>query len=356
VSNAALPTPYQLGEHISFKLWKTAGDFFRKRSRTWLYCYAVLLVGLIGFLDYLTGYEVAFYPFYALPILLMVWFCGRRAALMIAAVSSVVWYVADRAAGHPYSREWLRVWEADVRFMFFFLVVVAGLTLKKQRDFSRAQLELSERSRLLEQEIISVSEREQARIGRDLHDDICQYLVAIAYSAGMLRQDLEKEGSSKTAAAAEIASLLQDAVVRTRDLGRGLSPVDSDQDGLASALEGLAASVSKLMDVSCSLIYPETISIPDNSRAIHLFRIAQEAVSNAVKHGRATSVIVALEQSDSELALRISDNGIGFSPEHVAKRGMGLNTMRYRAEVEGGQLDIEPNVPNATKDGKPVGH
>lgn len=308
----------------------------------------MVLVGLIGILDYLTGYEVEFFPFYSIPIILMVWWSGERGALFIAVVSAVVWYGVDIATGHVYSLEWLRVWQAIVRLTFFFLVVISGMALKKQRDFNRAQLALSERLRAMEQEIISVSEREQERIGRDLHDGVCQYLVAIAYTAGLLKQDLQREAPAKAATAGEIADLLQDAVVRTRDLARGLSPVDSDEDGLASALEGLALRTSKLMGVSCFLIYPKSVSIPDNSQAVHLFRIAQEAVSNAVKHGHARAVIIALESTDYELALRVSDDGIGFDPAKVEKRGMGLNTMRYRAHMEGGKLDIEPNSPTGT--------
>lgn len=308
----------------------------------------MLLVGLIGVLDYLTGYEVEFFPFYSIPIFLMVWRNGRNSALFIAVLSAIVWYGVDMATGHIYSQEWLRVWQALVRLVFFFLVVVAGVAMKRQRDFSSAQLELSERLRSMEQEIITVSEREQMRIGRDLHDGVCQYLVAIAYTAGLLKQDLQQEAPAKAATAGEIADLLQDAVVRTRDLARGLSPVDSDVDGLASALEELASSTSKLMGVSCSLIYPQSVSIPDNSQAIHLFRIAQEAVSNAVKHGHARTVIIALESTDYELSLRVSDDGIGFDPASIEKRGMGLNTMRYRAHMEGGHLDIESNSPTGT--------
>jgi len=159
---------------------------------------------------------------------------------------------------------------------------------------------------------------------------------------------LEKEAPAKAATAGEIADLLQDAVVTARDLARGLSPVDSDEDGLASALEGLALRTTKLMGVSCFLIYPKSVSIPDNTRAIHLYRIAQEAVSNAVKHGHARAVIIALESTDFELSLRVSDDGVGFDPGKVEKRGMGLNTMRYRAHMEGGHLDIEPNSPTGT--------
>ncbi|MEP6672706.1 MAG: sensor histidine kinase [Chthoniobacter sp.] len=309
---------------------------------------AIFLVGLIGVLDYLTDYEVEFFPFYSIPILLMVWWSGRKGAVLTAVLSAIVWYCVDMATGHIYSQEWLRLWQAVVRLIFFLLVVVAGLASKRQRDFSRAQLELSERLRLMEQEIISVSEREQVRIGHDLHDGVCQYLVAIAYTAGLLKQDLEKEAPAKAATAGEIADLLQDALVTARDLARGLSPVDSDEDGLASALESLALRTSKLMGVSCFLIYPKSVSIPDNTRAIHLFRIAQEAVSNAVKHGHARSVIIALESTGFELSLRVSDDGIGFDPGKVEKGGMGLNTMRYRAHMEGGHLDIEPNSPTGT--------
>jgi signal transduction histidine kinase len=225
-------------------------------------------------------------------------------------------------------------------------VIVAGLAFKRQRDLDQEQLRLSERLRLMEQELISISEREQVRIGRDLHDGLCQYLVAIAYTAGLLKQDLEKEASAKAGTAGEIADLLQDAVVRTRDVARGLSPVDSDEDGLASALEELASRTSKLMGISCFVIYPQTVSFPDNSLAVHLFRIAQEAVNNAAKHGHARSVIIALESGDTELSLRVSDDGRGFDPARVERRGMGLNTMRYRAHMVGGRLDIEPNVPS----------
>jgi signal transduction histidine kinase len=348
VTKTVPPTAISVQEDSSLRFLKGVPQFFRKRSTTWLYFDAVLLVGLIGVLDYLTGYEVEFFPFYSIPIFLMVWRNGRNSALFIAVLSAIVWYGVDMATGHIYSQEWLRVWQALVRLVFFFLVVVAGVAMKRQRDFSSAQLELSERLRSMEQEIITVSEREQMRIGRDLHDGVCQYLVAIAYTAGLLKQDLQQEAPAKAATAGEIADLLQDAVVRTRDLARGLSPVDSDVDGLASALEELASSTSKLMGVSCSLIYPQSVSIPDNSQAIHLFRIAQEAVSNAVKHGHARTVIIALESTDYELSLRVSDDGIGFDPASIEKRGMGLNTMRYRAHMEGGHLDIESNSPTGT--------
>ena len=342
------PPAISVPEDGSSRFFQGVTEFFRKQSPGWLYFEIILLTGLIGTLDYLTGYEVEFFPFYSIPILLAVWCGGRKGAVLIATLCAIVWYTVDRAAGHGYSQEWLRIWQATVRMFFFFIVVVAGVAWKRQRDSSRAQLELSERLRAMERELIGVSEREQVRIGRDLHDGLCQYLVAIAYTAGLLKHDLEKEASGKAATAGEIADLLQDAVVRTRDLARGLSPVDSDVDGLASALEELASRTTKLTGVSCFLIYPKSVSIPDNAQAIHLYRIAQEAVGNAVKHSHARSVIIALESTEHELSLRVSDDGIGFDPAKVEKRGMGLNTMHYRAHAAGGHLDIEPNSPTGT--------
>lgn len=346
MSHPALPSGVPLAEQSSFKLWRRFSAFYGRRSPLGLYFDAVVLVGLCGILDYLTGYEVAFFPFYAIPVFLMLWFGGNRAAFFIAVACAIAWYLADRGAGHVYSREWLRVWEALVRLLFFGLVIMTGLAFKRQLDADHEQLRLSERLRLMEQELINISEQEQVRIGRDLHDGVCQYLVAIAYTAGLLKHDLQKDASARAGTAGEIADLLQDAVVRTRDVARGLSPVDSDEDGLASALEELASRTSRLTGISCSVIYPQTVSFPDNSIAVHLFRITQEAVNNAVKHGNARSIIIALESSATELSLRISDDGIGFDPAGVEKGGMGLNTMRYRAHIVGGRLDIEPNFPS----------
>ena len=161
--------------------------------------------------------------------------------------------------------------------MFFCLVMFAGSIFKQQRDSIRARVELLERSEQLEREIIDISEREQQRIGRDLHDGVCQYLAAIGFSAAILSRDLERESSIRAQKAGEIANLLQDALKQTRDLARGLSPVDRDECGLESALNELASSTSRLSGIPCSFICVGQVEIRDNARAVHLFRIAQEA-------------------------------------------------------------------------------
>jgi len=322
--------------------------FLQNQSRFRLFAEALALGMVVGSIDYLTGYNVTIYPFYSIPILMVVWFGDIQLAAVISVLCTVFWWWADKAAGHQYPTEWLRLWEAIMRFMFFSLVMVAGWTFKKQRDNIRARLELLERAQQLEQEIITISEREQERIGRDLHDEVCQYLAAIGFTASMLKQELENQSNALAKSAGDIATLLQDAAMRTRDLARGLSPVDRDEGGLESALEELASTTSRLAGISCTVICPESVQTTDNAQAIHLYRIAQEALSNALKHGHAKSVVIALEASDGTCSLRVSDDGIGFNPSPGERKGMGLSIMRYRARMISGKLEIQPNSPLGT--------
>jgi signal transduction histidine kinase len=324
------------------------GPFLLRQSRFQLFAEVLVLCIVVGAIDYLTGYDITIYPFYSIPILVMVWFGDIKLATVISVLCTVFWWWADKASGHYYPSEWLRLWEAIMRFAYFALVMFAGWAFKKQRDNIRARLELLERAQQLEQEIITISEREQERIGRDLHDDICQYLAAIGFSASMLKQQLESQSHALAKNAGDIASLLQDAAMRTRDLARGLSPVDRDEGGLNSALEELASTSSKLAGISCTVICPENVPVTDNIQAIHLFRIAQEALSNAVKHGRAKSVVIALEVSDGACSLRVSDDGVGFNPLPGERKGMGLKIMRYRARMISGKFEIQPNSPSGT--------
>jgi signal transduction histidine kinase len=232
--------------------------------------------------------------------------------------------------------------------MFFCLVMFAGSIFKQQRDSIRARVELLERSQQLEREIIDISERERQRIGRDLHDGVCQYLAAIGFSAAILSRDLERESSIGAKRAGEIANLLQDALKRTHDLARGLSPVDRHEGGLESALNELASSTSRLAGISCYFVSVGPVKIRDNAHAVHLFRIAQEALNNAIKHGQAKAVVVALEASDGAVSLRVSDDGVGFDPSSCERKGMGLNLMRYRARMLAGTLEIQSNSPAGT--------
>lgn len=320
--------------------------FLGKQPKGWLMIHALLLVFVVGFFDYATGYEVAFFPFYSIPILIALWFGGTAEAICISLLSAAVWWCADRATGHVYSHEWLRFWDTIVRLMFFCLVVATGVAIRRKRDTDRARIDLLERSRQLELEIINISERERQRIGRDLHDSLGQYLVAISFAADALKRDLGK-GMPVTEAAAGIAESIHHAVVRARDLAVGLSPVDRDEGGLEAALEKFAHSVTRLTGIECRFHASGMLQACENTRATHVFRIAQEATNNALKHARPKAIDITLDTKESLLVLGVRDDGDGFEPEAVS-RGMGLNIMRYRANTIGGTLEINRFIPHGT--------
>jgi signal transduction histidine kinase len=329
-------------------LWHRCDRHLRGWGPGRLLLLALGLLTIIAIVDDTTGYEISVYPFYALPVLLVFWYGGVPLALCLAAISAIVWWIIDWRSGHTYSAEWLWVWEALVRFLGYSLVIFAAWTFRRQRNAMRARLALLERSRRLEAEIISISDREQQRIGRDLHDGVCQYLAAIALSASMLKRELEKFESPYAERVDDLANAVRQVGHRTRELARGLSPVDRDEGGLESALEELAVTTGSLTGIACSFAAPGEALVPATSRDVHLFRIAQEAVSNALKHSRAQRIVIALENGKEGCSLRISDNGTGFQPTLVSEGGMGLRTMRYRAQIIGGQFEILSDSSNGT--------
>ena len=323
-------------------------SFYRRQSQVSIFLQALALVGAVGIVDYITGYEVTIYPFYSIPILLALWCGNKRAAIAISICSALAWLGADVASGHIYSREWLRGWDTIVRWMFFGLVIFAGMAIRQQRDAHRARVELLERMHRLEKDITEISEQERQRIGRDLHDGVCQQLVAIAFTAGLLKKELEGDAPMHASTAKDIADRLQAATVETRDLARGLSPVDRDARGLESALNDLASTTSRLMGFSCVFHCPEPVQIKDNSVSVHLFRIAQEALSNAARHSGAHSVTISLEGDEEKLSLRVADDGSGLRLRENGHRGIGLKIMAYRARTIGGILRIGANSPQGT--------
>jgi len=220
-------------------------------------------------------------------------------------------------------------------------VAWAGAALKEKHDAIRARIDLLEHAHRLESEIIEISEREQRRIGRDLHDGLCQHFAAIGCGVASLRADLlQQHMPNEAAVAAELAELLNNGVVQARDLARGLVPVHMEA-GLSFALEELVGSVSRLQDIECTFDSDEKVEIGDASAATHLYRIAQEAINNACRHGASSIVRLALVEEGDSATLSISDNGRGISNTSNGSRGLGLNIMSYRARLVGGNLAIE---------------
>ncbi len=199
----------------------------------------------------------------------------------------------------------------------------------------------------VEQEVLLVSEREKRRIGQDLHDSLCQELAAAAFFLESTAQRMGINHPAEAEVLTEAARIVNANVGLARDLARGLHPVELSSSGLANALRELAFRTSQISGVSCNLELPRQIRIRNEGVALNLYRIAQEAVANATKNGKATKITVRLERDRRDLSLLVRDNGKGFA---VAKpgRGMGLHIMKYRADVIGAQLTIESREGRGT--------
>ena len=194
----------------------------------------------------------------------------------------------------------------------------------------------------LEREILEVSDREQRRIGHDLHDGLCQHLAGIEMMSHVLATQLSARSKAAAFRAGEIARHVREAIAQTRSLARGLSPVTLESEGLASALHEHAVTIEKMFGVHCRLDHDAPVPAASPAMATHLFRLAQEAVSNAIKHGRATEIAIHLRADPGWITLEVADNGTGFTPENQASAsGMGLRIMKFRAGMLGGTLAIE---------------
>lgn len=200
--------------------------------------------------------------------------------------------------------------------------------------------DVTERERL-ERQILEISEQEQERIGQDIHDGLCQLLSGIKFKTTLLEQKLTARGLAQAQDAAALESLLNTAITQARNVARGLHPVDLEARGLMFALESLAASVSAVYGVACACRFGRPVLVHDHVVATHLYRIAQEAITNAIKHGRASAILVRLSRAGDGLTLEVQDNGVGFSARPKKRPGMGVPLMRYRARAIGAGLEIQ---------------
>ena len=233
----------------------------------------------------------------------------------------------------------------DANFLEFLPGVVERTLqqLENQRKLATAEEALKKETELnasLLEQLLKVSEREQRRIGDDLHDGLGQVLAGIEMMSQALELRLEKNKAKEAASAGEIARLVREAISQTKDLSRGLSPVALEAEGLMAALQAMAASAEHRFRIRCEFICPKPILVADNAVATHLFRIAQEGVSNAVKHGKAKRVWITLERAGTTTILTVRDNGIGLAAAPKTG-GMGMHIMQYRARMIGATVAVE---------------
>src|SRR6266513_2891525 len=200
--------------------------FFIRQSATLAFVEALALLFAISWLDLATGHQVSLVLFYTAPIVFAVWLCDNKSVFVIAGLAGVLWSWADLARGNSYPSDTIQAWEIAIRFAFFLLVGLAGIGIREKQHAANARISLLQHAQRLEKQIIEVSEYEQQRIGRDLHDGLCQFLAAIGYAVTSLKLNLQERGlANLSATAAEIEKLLGESVKQARDLAHGLVPV-----------------------------------------------------------------------------------------------------------------------------------
>jgi two-component system sensor histidine kinase NreB len=211
-----------------------------------------------------------------------------------------------------------------------YIAIRTDITQRKKQEQERA---------VLERQVLEISDRERRRIGQDLHDGLGQHLTGIELMLNTLESRLQSVASEEASQASKISQHVRDAIRQAKSLARGLSPVDLEANGLMSALQELASTIRDIFRINGSFYAPKPVLIQDNDLATHLFRIAQEAVSNAVKHSGATSIQIELTNPAGRIELMVSDNGSGMRER--SSGGMGLRIMEYRASIIGGQIWVD---------------
>ncbi|MEO8352559.1 MAG: PAS domain S-box protein [Chthoniobacteraceae bacterium] len=203
------------------------------------------------------------------------------------------------------------------------------------------------RRRRAERQVLEISEHERRTFGRDVHDSLCQSLTGAAYLAEHLWRQMRELSSEAAAQANEIAGVIRQCAEEARTLARGLCPVTMGENGLVTALHELTAEVARRSSVECLLEFDDHQAFDDSEVATNLYRIAQEAVTNAIKHGRPKSILIQLANANGSTTLRVRDDGKGIR-KRSKQSGMGLHTMQYRATIIGGTLDVRPARPRGT--------
>jgi signal transduction histidine kinase len=329
--------------------WLVASTDAFRRSRSFAVTTALVLTIFIGVFDYVTGAQISLSAFYLIPVTIGAWFVGLRFGLFIATACVAVWVAGNIGGGEDeFSTPFLILWNGGIQLASYVVVVVAvtrihtlqlGLEVRVSERAAALTKEITERERL-QRELLQISEREQRRIGQDLHDGLCQHLAGTAIAGQVLREKLTRQQLNEAGDAHRIVELIQEGIVLSRSSAKGLNPVEFDAAGLMLALQEFADTTSKLFKISCRFECESPVLVHNAETAEHMYRIVQEAVRNAINHGQPGNVVIRLDTVEDGQELRIEDDGVGM-PEKPSGEGMGLRIMQNRALVIGGVFRIE---------------
>jgi signal transduction histidine kinase len=289
--------------------------------------------------------------FYLVPISLATWFEGLTLGLFFCALSLGTWVVSDVVAGIPSVRVWNILMGTAAYVLFTILLHKLRTVLQdldqRVRDRTVAlRREIAERERL-DREIAEVADRERLRLGQELHDGLCQHLTGTALTAQTLRERLAARGMVESAQADQVVRYIEQGIDMSRNLARGLFSPELEADGLMMALQGLAENMTDRYHVPCNFDSDGVVKVGDANVATQLYRIAQEAVMNAVKHAGASRIDITLAETESDLTLEVSDNGVGLTRTSESE-GLGLRLMAHGASLMNANFAVKRKPTGGT--------
>ncbi|MEI6107652.1 MAG: sensor histidine kinase [Opitutae bacterium] len=309
----------------------------------------VLYVMGLGYIDYLSGPAFYLQVFYLVPILLALAWLGLFPAFLTSVFSILVRVGGDYLTGAGYTRRPTLIWNS-LGFLATYMVVAWALDslLKLRRELemrvtartAALATEILAREQL-QRELVEISERERRIIGNDLHDGLGQHLTAMAFAAEVLVHQLSPDDRQAHETAHKIVTLAKEGILQSRQLARGLLLTAIEPGRLSQELEELTASVQSQSGVRCHFASQSPHLVHDSTTASHLFRIAEEAMRNSIRHGQPTALNVSLSNLDQSLLLEITDNGSGLPAAPRKKTSIGLRVMEHRAKLIGGDFRVE---------------
>lgn len=325
----------------------------RHRGQAWAWVAA--MVAIIVVADFSAGIEISLAIFYLVPALLSTAWPGLRAGTGVAVACTLIRVLSDFCLAYPAALPIHVWWNAGAELLIFLLVVrlLASLLMHQRRLSAEVSVRTTElvataadRARL-QQELLDVSERERGAIGRELHDELGQQLVATAMAAQILARKLTEPETAGEARA--IVGWVEAAVASARKIARGLILTRIEPERFEQELEDLAAESSR-GGVRCRLHCPTSKLLADATECAQLFRIAQEAVNNAWRHASASVIDITVDDADGSLCLIIEDDGRGMRlPAAASETGMGLRTMEHRARAIGATLAVLSSEGEGTR-------
>ena len=338
-------------------------DHLGKHSKWATTVIGFFLVFVLGVADYLSGAEISFSIFYLIPISLVTWYAGRGAGVLISIASAIIWLLADLLTSSEYSHLLIPLWNAAMRLGVFIIVV----QLLSKQKFMNKQLqetvtektanlaaELAERKwaeeklqksrdqlRQLAAHLQQVREEERTRIAREIHDELGQVLTGLKMDLSWIEKKLPSENGAIREKTKAMAYLIDGTIQAVRRISAELRPRVLDALGLVAAIEWQVQEFERQTDIKCTFTSDQDGLDLDRGRRTTVFRIFQEALTNAARHSNATGVTVNLREEVGYLKLEVKDNGRGITGEELSdSKSLGFVGMRERALILGGSVSV----------------